>query len=137
MECDWVEFVVGGEYGEDCSKSIVGGIGFNDNLCIRYPMCKNRSRGEGLLTIVREVPDNTLPSKSGEWDDDVGVLFNKPLIEVTKTQEELNVLYIPRFWPFQDCLDFVRGHPEPLGGEDVAKVLNSIGMKLTLVHTSE
>ena len=48
----------------------------------------------------------------------------------------MNVLDIPRFQPVQDSLDFVRGHPESLGGQDIAEIFNSIGMELTLIRTS-
>ena len=32
MESDWVEFGIGGVDGEDCSESVIGGVGFDNNL---------------------------------------------------------------------------------------------------------
>ena len=32
MESDWVEFGIGGIDGKDCSKSVIGGVGFDNDL---------------------------------------------------------------------------------------------------------
>ena len=63
VEGDRVEFVVGSEDGKDGSESIVGSVGFDDNLSIRYPMGENRSgsesffeSGKGFPAIVGKVP---------------------------------------------------------------------------------
>ena len=143
VKSDWVEFVVGGENRKDCSEGVVGGVGFDDDLGVRYPMGKNRSTSEGLLkspkrlpTSIGEVPGYTFPSESGERNYDVGVLFYKSTIEITKAKEGLNVLNVPRLWSFQDCLNLVGRHPEALRREHIAEIFNSFGMELTLVSTS-
>ena len=87
-----MKFGVGGEYGEDCSKGVVGGIGFNDNLGVRQPMGKNRSTSKSLLesikyfsTLFGKVPRNILPSELGKWDNNVGVFLNEAMVEITET----------------------------------------------------
>ena len=32
MESDWVEFGIGGVDRKDCSESVIGGVGFDDDL---------------------------------------------------------------------------------------------------------
>ena len=32
MESDWMEFGIGGVDGKDCSKSVIGGVSFDDDL---------------------------------------------------------------------------------------------------------
>ena len=106
-------------------------------------MGKNRSgskcffeSGKGFPAIVGKVLHYTFPSKSGEWDYDARVILYEASVEITESEERLYVFDIPRFWPFQDCLDFVRGHPEALGGKNISEVFHSIGMKLTFIHAS-
>ena len=92
VKSDRVKLGVGGENGEDCPKGVVGGVGFNDDLGVRQPMGKNRSASERLLesikcfpTLFGKVPRNTLPSESGERDNNVRVLLNEATVEITKT----------------------------------------------------
>ena len=106
-------------------------------------MSKDRSASKRLLkspkdfsTCVREIPCCTFPSKSSERDDGIRVSINELSVEVTEPEKGLNVLNIPRFQPFQNCLDFVRGHLEALGAEDVTEIFNSIRMELTFIYTS-
>ena len=91
---------------------------------------------KGFLTCVGEIPSCTFPSKSGERDDGIRVSINESSVEVIEPEKGLNVLDIPRFWLFQNCLDFVRGHPEALWAEDVTEIFNSIGVELTFVCVS-
>ena len=91
---------------------------------------------KGSLTCVGEIPCCTFPSELGEWDDGIGVLINESSVEVTEPEKGLNVLDIPGFRPFQNCLDFVRGHLEALRAEDVTEIFNSIGVELTFIHAS-
>ena len=127
VESDWVEFIFGSEDGEDCSEGVVGGISFNDNLGVRNPMGKNRSRSESLLerpegfpTSIGEVPSYTFPSESGERNYDVRIFLNEAVIKVAETKEGLNVLDIPRFWPVQDSSDFLRGYCKSFRRQDIA-----------------
>jgi len=54
----------------NCSKSIVQGIGFYNELSIGDPMCENRSKGEYFFKRVKsimigeaELPENVLLNK--------------------------------------------------------------------------
>ena len=76
-------------------------------------MSQNWSRREGQfqcfessMSFVREVPFDTFTSKTGERDDDVGIVGNELSIEISKTQERLYVLNLPRFRPISNCLHF-------------------------------
>ena len=106
-------------------------MGKNQNTCKR--LLKSL---KGFLTRVGEIPSCTFLSKSGEWDDGIGVPINESLVEVIEPKKGLNVLDIPGFRPFQNCLDFVRGHPKALGAEDVTEIFNSIRMELTFICAS-
>ena len=64
---NWMNFIIFVNNGEDCSKSIVQGISFHNELSIGNPMSKNRSRGkyflervESILTGGVELPRNVL-----------------------------------------------------------------------------
>ena len=67
MEGDGVEFTGLSGDGENSSDGIVGGVSFDGDLSIGFPVMKYWSRGEGLLQsveglagVVREVPRNRL-----------------------------------------------------------------------------
>ena len=44
-----VDLIIFSYNGKNGSKSIVWGISFHDELCVRNPMCKDRSGDEGLF----------------------------------------------------------------------------------------
>ena len=92
MESNGVNFIVGGADGQNCTKSIVGGIGFDDNRCVGNPMYKNRCCCESFLQSIEsiasrigEMPWSVLSSESGERNRDVGVVQNKMMVEIGKT----------------------------------------------------
>ena len=67
---NWVNFIIFVNNREDCSESIVQGIGFHNELSIKNPMSKNKSRSkcflervESILTEGVKLPRNIL---SGE-----------------------------------------------------------------------
>ena len=77
--------------GEDCTKCIVRGISFYDDRLIRNLMCEDRSRGEGrfqgfkgLSSSISEVPRDTLASKTSERNNEVGVVGDESMIEVSE-----------------------------------------------------
>ena len=87
-----MNFIVGGADGQDCTKSVVGGIGFNDNRRVGNPMCKNRcccesflQNIESIMSGIGEMPRSVLPSELGERNRDVGVVRNKTTVEIGKT----------------------------------------------------
>ena len=87
-----MNFIVGGADGEDCTKSIIRGIGFDNNRCVGNPMHKNRCCCESFLQSIEsivsgigEMPWSVLLSESGEQNCDVGVVQNKMTVEIGKT----------------------------------------------------
>ena len=91
MESNRVNFIIGGVDGKDHTKSIVRGIGFDDNRCIGNPMHKNRcccesflQSIESIVSRVGEMPWSVLLSESGERNCDVEVVRNKMMVEIGK-----------------------------------------------------
>ena len=87
-----MNFIIFVNNGEDCSKSIVQSISFHDELCIRNPMSENRSRGKYLLERVESIttegvklPKNVLLGEMCQWNDNVQIIEDKPVIEISKT----------------------------------------------------
>ena len=67
---NWVNFIIFINNGEDCSESIVRGIGFHNELSIGNPMSENRGGGkcflervESILTGGVKLPRNVLPGE--------------------------------------------------------------------------
>ena len=92
MEGYEVDLIIFSHNGENSSKSVVWGIGFHDELRVRNPMCKDRSRGEGLFqgiecypTIIVKVPWSVLSSKTREQNDYVWIIENEMSVEVGET----------------------------------------------------
>ena len=52
---NWVNFIIFINNGEDCSKSIVRGIGFHNELSIRNPMSEDRGGGKYFLERVESI----------------------------------------------------------------------------------
>ena len=75
---NWMNFIIFINNREDCSKSIVRGISFHNELSIGNPMSKDRSGGkcflervESILTGGVELPRNILLGKACQWNDNV------------------------------------------------------------------
>ena len=54
------------------------------------------------------------------------------MVKVCEAEEGLDVLYLARFRPIADCLDFVLQHCQTVGGKEVPKVLHRVRVELTL-----
>jgi len=52
---NWMNFIIFVNNGEDCSKSIVQGISFHDELSIGNPMSEDRCRGKCFLERVESI----------------------------------------------------------------------------------
>ena len=52
---NWVNFIIFINNREDCSESIVRGIGFHNELSIGNPMSEDRSRGKCFLERVESI----------------------------------------------------------------------------------
>ena len=75
---NWMNFIIFVNNRENCSKSIVQGISFHNELSIGNPMSKDRSGGkcflervESILTEGVELPRNVLPDEVCQWNDNV------------------------------------------------------------------
>ena len=89
---NWVNFIIFVNNGEDCSKSIVQGIGFHNELSIGNPMSEDRCGGECFLERVESIltegvklPRNVLPGEACQWNDNVRVVEDEPAIKVSET----------------------------------------------------
>ena len=83
-------------YWKDGIQSIVRGICFHNDRPIRNPMSQNWSGGksplQGLkwfLSFISEIPRNILVSEMSQRNDNVGVVRDEPLVEISKTQKRL------------------------------------------------
>ena len=89
MESHRVDFTGVGLDGEDCTQSIVGGIGLDNNRLVWNPMCENRGGGKCGLEVFKgfsggigEVPFDTFAGEAGERNDDVGVIRDEAAVEI-------------------------------------------------------
>ncbi|KIN94366.1 hypothetical protein M404DRAFT_168524 [Pisolithus tinctorius Marx 270] len=140
VESNWAEFTVGTGDRQNASNGIVGGIGFHCKRSIRNPVSENRSGAEGILQVeesraalLGKVPRSTLSCEASEWNDNVEVVINESSVEICKTKERLDVSHLPRLRPVTDCLNLLSGHGETRGRKNITKVLDGVGVKLTLL----
>jgi len=89
---NWMNFIIFINNGEDCSKSIVRGISFHDELSIGNSMSKDRSRSKCFLERVESIstggvklPRNVLPDEVCQWNDNVRVVEDELVVKVCKT----------------------------------------------------
>ena len=87
-----MNFIIFVNNGEDCSKSIVQGISFHNELSIGNPMSEDRSGGEcfferveSILTGEVKLPRNVLPGEVCQWNDNVQIVEDEPVVKVCKT----------------------------------------------------
>ncbi|KIM51287.1 hypothetical protein SCLCIDRAFT_143604, partial [Scleroderma citrinum Foug A] len=100
--------------------------------------------GESLLqevesgaTVVGEFPRSVFAGKPHERNDNVGVVVDETTVEVHESEEGLNVLNFPWFWPVGNGLNFLHGHRESIGRETETEVLGGGGMELTFLRLGE
>ena len=89
---NWMNFIIFVNNRENCSESIVRGIGFHNELSIGNPMSKDRSGGkcflervESILTGGVKLPRNVLPDEACQWNDNVRVVEDEPAVKISKT----------------------------------------------------
>jgi len=73
----------------------------------------------------------------GEWASDIQVIVDKVMIEVSETEEGLDVFDLPQFGPFSNDFDLVFGHHQAFSIQDVAKEFYQILVPFTFVCFSE
>jgi len=88
----WMNFIFFVTNEKDCSKSIVQSISFYNELSIRNLMSEDKDRDEcfferieSITTEGVELPRNVLPGKAYQWNDNVQVVEDEPVIKVCKT----------------------------------------------------
>ena len=108
---------------QDTSDSVVRGVHFHNDRGVWNKVSEYRHGSEGVLesiesalTVLRENPRGILPGEPGKRDHNVKVVENEPVIEVGKSQEGLDVLYLTRFRPIGDGLYFVQRHSQTFRG---------------------
>ena len=62
---------------------------------------------EGVKT-----PQGILPEEAGHWDDDIGVPWNKMMIEICESEEGLNIADILGLRPVEDDLHLLLIHAD-------------------------
>ena len=75
---NWMNSIIFINNREDCSKSIVQGIYFHNELSIRNPMSEDQSRSECFLERVEsistervELPKNVFSGEACQWNDNI------------------------------------------------------------------
>jgi len=108
---------------QDTSDSVVRGVHFHDDRGVRNEVGKDGRGSEGVLesierasTVLGEDPRSIFLGEPGEWNHNIRVVEYKPAVEVGKSQEGLNVLYLTRFRPIRDGLCFVQRHSQTFRG---------------------
>ena len=67
---------------------------------IKFKMLK------GSLTGIRKIPRNIFPSEASEENNNVRVIMDETMIEVSKTKERLDVFNFPGLRTVKDSLYF-------------------------------
>ncbi|KIO06650.1 hypothetical protein M404DRAFT_138594 [Pisolithus tinctorius Marx 270] len=103
-------------------------------------MSEDRSGAEGILqaeesgaALLGKVPRSTLSCEASEWNDNVRVVINESSVEICEAKERLDVLHLLQLRPVTDCLNLLGRHGETRGRENVAKVLDGVGVELALL----
>ena len=73
-------------------------------------------------------------SEVGKRNHDVGIVGDEAAVEVSETQEGLNVLDFLWFRPILDCLDFSGRHLQTICGEDKTEVLDRVDREKTFIR---
>ena len=70
----------------------------------------------------------------GEGDSDIQIVVDKVMIEISETEEGLNIINLPRFRPFTNDLDLIFGYRQAFSLQNVAKDFNLILVPFAFVH---
>ena len=108
---------------QDTSDYIVRGICFHNDRGVWNKMDKDGCSGEGVFesikstsTVLGEDPRSIFLGELGKRDHNIGVVKDKPVVEIGESQEGLDVLYFTRFRPIGDGLYFVWRHSQTFRG---------------------
>ena len=89
---NWINFIIFINNGENCSENIVRGISFHNELSIGNLMSEDKYGGECFLERVEsiltggvELPRNILLDEACQWNDNVRVVEDEPVVKVCET----------------------------------------------------
>jgi len=109
-------------------------------LCIKNLISEDESRDKYLLARVESIttgrvklPRNVLPGETCQWNDNVQIIEDKPVIEISKAQERLNVLDFLRLQLVLNNLYFVVRHSKARRGEDVSQILYQLRVEFAFL----
>ena len=126
---------------KDCSKSIVQSISFHNELSIRNPMSKNRSRGEclferieGIMTGRVKLPRDILPGKACQWNNNVWIVKDKLVIKISKTYKGLNILDFLRLWLVLNNLYFIIRYGKTWRRKNVFQILYWLRVEFAFLY---
>jgi len=104
---------------QDTSDCVVRGIRFHNDRGVWKKMSEYGHGSEGVLksiesasTVLGEDPRSIFLGELDRRDHNVRVIEDELAVEVGKSQEGLDVLYLIRFRPISDRLDFVWRHSQ-------------------------
>ncbi|KIK37638.1 hypothetical protein CY34DRAFT_92417, partial [Suillus luteus UH-Slu-Lm8-n1] len=60
------------------------------------------------------IPRNILAGKPGERNDHIQVVEDETVIQINESEEGLNILDFPRFWPVNNSLDILGQHSQAI-----------------------
>ena len=95
VKSNWMNFIFFINNGKDCSKRIVQNISFHNELSIGNLISENRSRDEYLLKRVKSImtegvklSGNILLGETCQWNDNVQIVEDEPVIKISEIQEK-------------------------------------------------
>ena len=76
---------------------------------------------------------NILSDEIYQWDDNIQVVEDELVIEISKTQEELNILDFLGLWPVLNNLHFIIGHSKARKRNNVSQILYWLRVKFAFL----
>lgn len=114
---------------DNCGDCVVRGIRFDHSqksgVEVREDWSLGKSGFESVergRAVVREIPSRGLLGEAGERNADVGIAVDEATIEVSETEEGLDVLDVARDGPVEDLLDLLVVHANTFPTDDVAEI---------------
>ena len=133
-----MDFIIRSFGKQDDCNSIVRCICFNNKGHTRHPTGEDRGGNKagfevlkGNFARVRKIPGNIFMGEASEGNDNVRVIMDEKMIEISKTKERLNVFNFPGLRPVKDSLYLAWGHGETGRGNDISKVFDRCEMEIT------
>jgi len=124
--------------GKDTRNNPIRGISFQHCFQCGVKVLQDGGRGKGLFEEVKGSLLGCIPvelnlggAELGERLNYSGVAFNESPVEISKSQERLELPHSPGSLPLSDSLDFLRIHLEGIWGNDKTKEASLGSVELT------